>query len=358
ASSFTTSELRDITKMERIGAHSHIRGLGLDDSLVPRQVAQGMVGQTKARKAAGVILQMIKEGKIAGRAILMAGPPGTGKTAIAMGMAQALGKDIPFTTLAASEIFSLEMSKTEALTQAFRRSIAVRIKEETEFIEGEVVEIQVDTSITGGIKTGKLTLKTTDMETVYELGHKMIDSLNKEKNYGRVLFIDEVHILDIECFSFLNRALEDERSPIVIMASNRGITRIRGTKYKSPHGIPIDLLDRLLIISTVRYVEEEIKQILIIRCQEEDVTMADEACDVLTKIGVETSLRYAIHLIAAAHLASNVEVSDIRRVYSLFLDEKRSVNYLKEYQEQYMFNEIPIEEMEGVETSDPLQLIN
>ncbi|CAJ0750436.1 9161_t:CDS:2, partial [Entrophospora sp. SA101] len=185
ASSFTTSELRDITKMERIGAHSHIRGLGLDDSLVPRQVAQGMVGQTKARKAAGVILQMIKEGKIAGRAILMAGPPGTGKTAIAMGMAQALGKDIPFTTLAASEIFSLEMSKTEALTQAFRRSIAVRIKEETEFIEGEVVEIQVDTSITGGIKTGKLTLKTTDMETVYELGHKMIDSLNKEKNYGR-----------------------------------------------------------------------------------------------------------------------------------------------------------------------------
>jgi len=44
-----------------------------------------MVGQIKARKAAGVILQMIKEFKIAGRAILMAGPPGTGKTAIAMG---------------------------------------------------------------------------------------------------------------------------------------------------------------------------------------------------------------------------------------------------------------------------------
>lgn len=34
------------------------------------------------------------------------------------------------------EIFSLEMSKTEALTQALRRSITVRIKEETELIEG------------------------------------------------------------------------------------------------------------------------------------------------------------------------------------------------------------------------------
>lgn len=44
-----------------------------------------MVGQGKARKAAGVILKMVQEGRIAGRAILMAGPPSTGKTAIAMG---------------------------------------------------------------------------------------------------------------------------------------------------------------------------------------------------------------------------------------------------------------------------------
>ena len=40
-----------------------------------------------------------------------------------------------------------------------------------------------------------------------------------------VLFIDEVHMLDIECFSFLNRALETDMAPILIMATNRGITR-------------------------------------------------------------------------------------------------------------------------------------
>lgn len=96
-------------------------------------------------------------------------------------MAQALGTDVPFTMLAASEIFSLEMSKTEALTQAFRRSIGVRIKEESELIEGEVVEIQIDSSVTGSSKTGKLTLKTTEMETIYDLGHKMIEALNREK---------------------------------------------------------------------------------------------------------------------------------------------------------------------------------
>ena len=80
---------------------------------------------------------------------------------------QALGTDTPFTAMAGSEIFSLEMSKTEALTQvlsefgldlfhigqfspqAFRKSIGVRIREETEIIEGEVVEVQIDRPATG-----------------------------------------------------------------------------------------------------------------------------------------------------------------------------------------------------------------
>lgn len=152
-------------------------------------------------------------------------------------------------------------------------------------------------------------------------------------------------MLDIECFSFLNRALEDDMAPVVIMASNRGVTTIRGTKYKSPHGIPVDLLDRMLIISTNPYEEKEVKEILNIRCQEEDVEMSDDAKDVLTRIGVETSLRYSIHLITAANLvarkrkATAVDVQDIKRVYSLFIDEKRSVQYMKDFQDQYMYND-------------------
>ena len=53
-------EVREVTRLERIGAHSHVRGLGLNDDLEPRQVSQGMVGQLAARRAAGVILEMIK----------------------------------------------------------------------------------------------------------------------------------------------------------------------------------------------------------------------------------------------------------------------------------------------------------
>ncbi|KAG6463835.1 hypothetical protein O3G_MSEX014094 [Manduca sexta] len=110
-----------------------------------------------------------------------------------MGLAQALGPDTPFTSMAGSEIFSLEMSKTEALTQAIRKSIGIRIKEESEIIEGEVVEVVVERAAGGGgARVGKLTLKTTDMETNYDMGAKMIDSLLKEKvQAGDVITIDK-----------------------------------------------------------------------------------------------------------------------------------------------------------------------
>ena len=43
-------------------------------------------------------------------------------------ISKAMDKDVPFTMLAGSELYSHELSKSEALTQAFRRSIGVRIK--------------------------------------------------------------------------------------------------------------------------------------------------------------------------------------------------------------------------------------
>lgn len=100
-----TTTTTDVTGLSLIAAHSHISGLGLDDNLQPKENAQGMVGQLSARKAAGVILKMVEAGKIAGRAVLIAGPPSTGKTAIAMGLSQSLGNQVPFTALAASEVF-------------------------------------------------------------------------------------------------------------------------------------------------------------------------------------------------------------------------------------------------------------
>merc|ERR1712091_762760 len=131
-----------------------------------------------------------------------------------------------------------------------------------------------------------------------------------------VLFIDEVHMLDIECFSFLNRALENDMAPVLVVATNRGITKIRGTDYESPHGLPVDLLDRLLIITTEPYDSEDIKKILQIRCEEEDVEMTEDALSLLTRIGQDT-----------------------KKVYTLFMDLKRSVKMLEDYHNDFMFNE-------------------
>ncbi|KAJ0961228.1 hypothetical protein J5N97_000774 [Dioscorea zingiberensis] len=95
-------------------------------------------------------------------------------------------------------------------------------------------------------------------------------------------------MLDIECF-FLNCALETEMAPILVIATNWGITNVRGTNYRTPHGIPADFLDCLLIIPAQPYTEDEICKILDIRCEEEDVEMSMSAKVSLTKIAVETS---------------------------------------------------------------------
>lgn len=102
--------------------------------------------------------------------------------------------------------------------------------------------------------------------------------------------------------------------------------------------MPLDLLDRLLIIQTKNYTKDEVRQIIETRCEEEDVEMTEEALIFLTEIGMDTTLRYSIQLIttssllAAKRKSTEVDVSDIRRAYSMFLDVKRSSDYLKDHQ--------------------------
>ena len=438
-------------RFERIGSHSHITGLGIEGMKV-KDIGDGMVGQIEARMAAGIVVDMVKKGKFAGRAILLAGPPGTGKTALALGIAKELGKDVPFVSISGSEIYSAEMKKTEFLMQALRKAIGVRIHEMRKIYEGEVTSLDIQyvphpynpyqkipksaiiklkTSdeekqfkvdetfahylIQQGIEIGDVIQIDADSGRIAKLG-KTKDALKKEKldlaveeavplpegsivkekefvyvmslhdldlattrrgsffslffggkeeitnetrqevdemvknwvDSGKaeiipgVLFIDEVHMLDIEAFAFLNRAMESELAPIIILASNRGIAKIRGTDLKSPHGVPLDLIDRLLIITTKPYSKEEIKKILEIRMKEEKVKMEEEALDYLTEIGNKASLRYAVQLIApASNIASynkreKISKEDIKEAEKLFADVKRSMKYLKEYEEMMM----------------------
>lgn len=442
-------EVKSTARKQRVAAHSHVKGLGLDpETFMPRDNAGGFIGQKDAREAAGIVVDLVRAKKMSGRAILLAGPPGTGKTAIALAIAQELGDKIPFCPMVGSEVYSAEVKKTEILMENFRRSIGLRVREKKDVYEGEVTElvpVETDDGAGGYGKTIAhvlVTLKTVKGSRQLKLDPNIYDSLLKQKvergdviyieansgavkRLGRcdvyatefdleadefiplpkgevrktkevvqdvtlhdldlanamphgqsgnmmqlvnqmlkpkkteiterlrqevnevvndyieqgiaelmpgVLFIDEVHMLDLECFTYLHRALESPISPIVIFATNRGRCKVRGTEVISPHGIPSDLLDRILIIPTKPYQIDEIIAIAKIRADAESVKIDDSAFQLLGEIGTRASLRYVLQLLTPASLAAqvagreNVTASDVRECAGvLFIDSKTSL---------------------------------
>jgi len=143
-------------------------------------------------------------------------------------------------------------------------------------------------------------------------------------------------MLDMECFTYLNRCLESTIAPIVVMATNRGVTHIRGTDILAPHGIPVDLLDRLLIVPTETYAVQEMQEILSIRAATEKLEIGEAALQQLSQIAAATSLRYAVQMLTPAHILAEtmgrtaIEEQDISMVNDLFLDGKASAAKLQE----------------------------
>ncbi|KAH7820557.1 putative DNA helicase [Monocercomonoides exilis] len=446
------------TKQKRTSAHTHVIGLEINEDGEAVPIGRGLVGQTDAREAASIVKDLILAKKEAGRAVLFAGPPGTGKTALALAIARELGPKVPFCAMTGPEVYSAEVKKTEVLMENMRRALGLRIKENKDVYEGEVTEItpqETESPTSGygktvsavviGLKTVKsakqlrldpsiyeamqkekvmvgdviyietnsgavrrvgrcdahateadleadeyvplpkgdvhkkkevvqdLTLHDLDLANARPQGGQdimtMMASLGKPKKteiteklrleinktvnkyidqglaelVPGVLFIDEAHMLDLECFTFLNRMLESTLAPIVILATNRGTHKIKGTDIISPHGIPTDLLDRLLIIRTHPYTVEEIAHILKIRANVEGISICDEALEALAKIGEETSLRYALQLLTPASIAaelegedSEIQVKHIEEVHDLFLDSNTSTKILEAHNEDYL----------------------
>ena len=71
-------------------------------------------------------VELVKSRKFSGRALLLVGAPGTGKTALALAISHELGAKVPFCPMVGSEVYSTEVKKTEVLAEAFRRAIGTR----------------------------------------------------------------------------------------------------------------------------------------------------------------------------------------------------------------------------------------
>lgn len=114
------------------------------------------------------------------------------------------------------------------------------------------------------------------------------------------------------------------------------------TDIVAPHGIPLDLLDRLLIIRTLPYQASEIEQIIKLRAQIEGLQLEENAFKRLSEIGSESTLRYAVQLLTPAYQMSKVngrtQISqeDIEDVHALFLDAKRSAKHLSAKDNKFM----------------------
>merc|ERR1712054_119722 len=174
---------------------THIKGLGLDENGVALPIASGLVGQEKAREACGIVVDLIKSKKMAGRALLLAGAPGTGKTALALSVAQELGPKVPFCPMVGSEVYSSEVKKTEILMENFRRAFGLRIKETKEVYEGEVTELtpeEAENPLGGYGKTIAnvvIGLKTTKGTKQLKLDPSIYEAIQKEKiSTGDVIY--------------------------------------------------------------------------------------------------------------------------------------------------------------------------
>lgn len=164
-------------------------------------------------------------------------------------------------------------------------------------------------------------------------------------------------MLDAECFAFLARALESPLAPTVVLATNRGVCAVREgggggsggsgggsgnssdpfySETLAPHGVPVDLLDRAVIVRAAPLSPAEAAQVIALRAGVEGVTLDEAALAALAAAAAGASLRHAVGLLApAAVLAaaagrkeSGVTAADVAAARELFWDAKASARKL------------------------------
>ncbi|KAI5181811.1 RuvB-like protein 1 [Nematocida sp. AWRm80] len=419
--------------MDKGLAHSHINGLGVDKGLNIVDKS-GLYGMEEARRAASIFCDMISNKKIAGKALLITGESGSGKTALAVGLSKDLGTKMPFVKMTGSEVYSAELKKTEILQQAIRRATSVRIREIKNVYEGEIIDIKVEEKenplnnyrktiekthvslksmkgsqrITlgaimsqeivkqkiavgdvvyieaddeiikkigrsesyasefdiesdkyipmprGDIYTKKeivqeMSLHEIDLSNTNVKGDDLFTLLNQITKVGKqeitnkvraevdakishqismgaaeiipgVLFIDESHILDIECYSFISSVLESPTCPVVVFATNKKKCKVAGSDEIGLFGMPAEFLSRLFIVHIDSLQPEQIECIVKEKIAAEKIEISEEGIHKVITLAQSQSLRHAfsILLLAAGVSSEAITAQALDEVIDLF----------------------------------------
>ncbi|OAG29659.1 RuvB-like protein 1 (pontin 52) [Nematocida displodere] len=399
--------------MDKGLAHSHIHGLGVDRGMNIVKGA-GLFGMENARKAASIFCDMVSAKKTAGKALLITGESGSGKTALAVGISKELGTKVPFVKMSGSEVFSAEVRKTEILQQAARRAVSIRVREIKRVYEGEIINLRIEEkedrlnnyrksishvhlSLKSGKGSQKLTLSPSlsqeivkqrisvgdivyveaddciikkigrseayasefDIEsdkyvpmpkgeiftkkevlqemTLHEIdvantkpkGEDVVSLINQVSTTGKleitqklrnevdakisaqlnagaaeitpgVLFIDESHILDVECYAFLGTLLESPSCPVLVFATNKQVCKVAGSSDQGLFGMPEDFLSRVMITKIPPLTPTDIDDIVSEKIRYEQTPIEAAGAKHLSSIAQSTSLRYAFGLLPIA----------------------------------------------------------
>ena len=164
-------------------------------------------------------------------------------------------------------------------------------------------------------------------------------------------------MLDAECFAFLARALESPLAPTVVLATIRGVCAVREgggggsgggfngggsgsdpfrSETLAPHGVPVDLLDRAVIVRAAPLSPPEAAQVIALRAGVEGVSLDEAALAALAAAAAGASLRHAVGLLApsavlaaaAGRKETGVTAADVASARELFWDAKASARKL------------------------------
>lgn len=390
------------------GIHNHIDNIGLTEKGEISDNLSSIVDQYDARRASGIIVDLVNSNKFGGKVFLITGPKGCGKTALTVAISEELGNKIPFVNISGNDVYSSEVKKSEMLDEYLRKAVMVSIKEYKHIYEGEVVDIQdakLDLRSSKGTKTLQLskelkdqmifqnvkvgdvvhidsssgifkrmgrgesylndydleadkyvplpkgdiyrkkevvfntTLHDLDVSSVNPTGQDVlslvhqvvknkkseiteklrqdIDSYVNNCNFAEVIYgvllIEDANLLDIECFTYLNKIIDTGRGPTIILTSNN-IEESNDSLY---FGIPRQFLQKCLIIPINKSKNEF--EVIKRRLAKENLQISDNGLKALENLTLNFGITYTVNIIKMLKgLGESITEKDIEKLTSIF----------------------------------------